>query len=171
MRRPVPTLARCEKTITRESRYWRRNFRGLLSLDDLRQEGRIVALRVLDAFDPNRGTEVETVLTVALRKHYRRLIKRTLMRAFLYNVETRVPLDRRRADQPDEVLAARLLLARLAKLPSGTRRLAFELMRANGRLSLVAQRYQWSAYETRKRVHALRAMLTGDRHGVDRRDV
>jgi hypothetical protein len=165
MRRPVPTLARCEATILRESRYWIRNFHGLIGVDDLRQEGRIVALRVLNHFDPMRGTQVETLLTDALRRHYRRLIKRTLVRAFLYDGSQRArfvaDLRERERMHPFGLVTARVLLSRVRELPLSEQRLAVALVQSDGRVASVARRYHWTRYYTHKRVSALRALLGG----------
>lgn len=139
----------------------------MLSVDDLKQEGHVVALHVLQTYDPNRPVEVETVLTTALRRHFRRLIKRTLMRAFLYDATERArftaDLRTRQRESPADALTARVMLARLATLPPGEQKLAAALVRTNGRLAPIARRYLWSAYETRKRVAALRQLLTGER--------
>lgn len=160
MRRPVPTLARCAPTITRESRYWARVFRGLLTVDDLRQEATIVALKVLDHYDPQRAAAVETLLTLALRRHFRRLIKRTLTRAFLYDAARRSLLVhelRARANvSPEDQAFARTLVARI---PPEDHTLAAALMDANGNVAAVARQQHWTLHYTNKRVAALRARI------------
>ncbi len=163
MKRPVPTLARCEPTISREARYWSRAFRGLLEVSDLRQEAQIVALKLLTHFDPMRDVKIDTLLTLALRQHFRRLVKRTLTRAFLYSLDQRARFvaelrARSRAD-PFGQIAARVLLSRLTTLSDDDQRLARTLIAMDGRLSRVAKRNHWTLYYTTKRVAALRAAL------------
>ena len=164
MRRPVPTHVQCEPTIKREARYWTSAFRGLLSFDDLHQEARIVALKVLEHFDPERNVKIETLLTVALRNHFRRLTKHVLTRAFLYSPNQRADLTSHlkinvRVD-PLGGITARLVLARLRTLSQDEQQLARLLITYDGHVRAVARRYQWSLATTYKRVAALRSALT-----------
>src|SRR2546429_4273829 len=157
MRRRVPTMRDCEETITRESRYWTRAFRGLLSVSDVRQEAFVVALTVLAAFDPERNVKISTLLTIALRRHFRRLVKHVLSRAFLYSgqraeLRAHVALDAR--VNPFGVINARLMLERLRALPRADQELARALVTHDGRIRAVALHYRWSLATTHKRVAA-----------------
>ncbi len=163
---PVPPLSRCLATIQREARYFQSQFRGLLSRDDLMQEGWLIALKVLEHFDSARGAKIETLLTLAIRQHFRRLIKTTLLRALIYTEEQRYRADARLREEfprviehPEDIHEARLITLRLRTLPVEQQRLAWELANSNGRISRVARDNGWSMRNARVRVSALRAAL------------
>jgi len=143
----------------RESRYWSRAFRGLLTVDDLRQEALIIALKVLDHYDPEREASVETVLTLALRRRFRRLIKRTLTRVFLYDDEQRALLVHTLRPRVSTVADQALARVLLSRIPQADRALAQALVEANGSVAAVARQQHWTLYYTTKRVLALRAAI------------
>jgi hypothetical protein len=163
MKHPVPTFAQCEPTIRREARYWARACRGLFDRDDLAQEARVVMLRVLDTYDPNRAVKIQTVLALSIRRHFRRLTRRALTRAFLTDPARRqqlvVDLHDRQQTSPLGAITARVLLARIAALSPAERALASVLAQEDGRLVRVAERYRWTLYQTRRRVQLLRAAI------------
>lgn len=168
MRRPVPTLARCEPTIKRESRYWARASRGLFSVDDLEQEAWIVALDVLLVYDPNRMTDVDAPLTIAIRRRFQAMVRRALTHAFVTNPVRRAKFvvdlfDRERVN-PVGALTARVLLARVAALPPASKALAVVLMHEDGSILRVAAHYHWTLREARRRVHALRIEILKEMH-------
>lgn len=179
MRTPVPRHEQCEPTIWREARYWSRVCRGVLTVDDLVQEGRKHAHEyVLIQFDPERGVKFETLLTLAIRRHFRRLIRVQMTRALLsringsvepsaaaltFNAET-ITLRTRSAREVGEAALARALgdewQRRLAALPPIYQQLASALLEHDGVLTYAARDLGWSTHNTRRRVQHLRAMLS-----------
>lgn len=165
----VPTLQQCAPTISRESRYWARAFRGILDRDDLEQEGRVVAWRkVLIAFDPSRGVQVETLLTLALRNHYRQLLREHRRRWMLPKAtttrvhSTRTPLD----GEPARPVIARVdaresLDVRIAlhRLSGDHQRLALDLIACGGKIPALATARRWPVSQTRRRVLTLREAM------------
>lgn len=159
----VPTLDDCASTITREVRYWTRTFRGLHARDDLQQEAMLVALRVLDTYDTQRGADVKTLLTLALRNHFRSMIRLTL-RHMLRTAHSDI-IDHARETtkaivDPRAGLDAALLLRRLRALSRPQQALAWALVNHGGDISKVSRDYGWSVAQTRKHVLRLRRTLT-----------
>ena len=162
-RTPVPTLTMCTATIARESNYWLSRFRGRVQRDDLQQEGAIVALKVIDAFDPTAGTRLTTYLTTALRRHYARRVREILLDTLDYTEEQRARVRAHVRAQsvvrPNEEI--RLMLMRLRRLPSAQRALALDLAYAEGKVRPVAKANGWTLREAQQRVEHLRAALRG----------
>jgi hypothetical protein len=163
-RTPVPQWSQCEYTIRREARYWRPRFQRQLSVDDLMQEGWLVAHKVLRIYDPSRGAKMETLLTLSIRRHFSRLVKRVLMRAMIYNEQQRQRIDNwlrvsRYDVNPTNALRARLIIAKLEMMSREDQALALHLLETNGCVKAVAKRNHWSLPFTRERVKALRAVL------------
>jgi len=159
----VPTLDDCASTIMREVRYWSRAFRGLHARDDLQQEAMLVALRVLDTYDTQRGADVKTLLTLALRNHFRSLIRLTLrhmLRTDHSGIVTHARETSRAIVDPRTGLDAALLLRRLRALSRPQQVLAWALVNRGGNISQVSKDYGWSVAQTRKHVLRLRRALT-----------
>src|SRR5258708_7387881 len=150
-RRPVPTFARCEPTIKREARYWSRQFRGQMTAGDLEGEAwEFTIEKVLPAYDPMRDVTIETYLTGCLRRHFQRMIKQHLTRAFLYTIDQRAVLVnnlRREADDPLALLAARMKLERLATLLPHQAALARLLVKYDGNVTDIARALGWTRHD------------------------
>jgi len=164
-KRPVPTHTRCEPTIKREARYWARAFRGLLTREDLENDAWEYTLKkVLPAYDPMRDVTIETYLTLSLRRHFRRMIKRTLTRAFLYRVEQHDALTNSLRDEMPvrdamASLNARLMLRKLATFSQREQALARLLIKYDGKVVEIARALGWSNRDAYQRVAALRTAL------------
>lgn len=162
-RTPVPTWASCEFTIYRESRYWSR-LSHLLTTDDLVQEGWLIAHKVLRAYDPTRNCKLETLLTLAIRRQFARLFKRTLQHAFIYterqgvdlrnHIEsTQQPLDVQRA------LDAWLMMACFERMSAEDQSLAWDIVELGHKIRHIAKRRAWSVPFTKERIAQLRRVL------------
>lgn len=162
-RTPVPTWGSCEYTIYREARYWQR-LTHLWSTEDLVQEGWIIAEKVLRAYDPRRNCKLETLLTLAIRRQFARLFKRTLQHGFIYterqgidlrnHVEmTQAPLDVHRS------LDAYLMMACFERLPADDQSLAWDIVEYGHKVRRIAKKRAWSVPFTKERIAQLRRVL------------
>lgn len=129
--------------------------------NDLQQEGVLVALKVLTYFDPTRGVKIETLLTTALRRHYRRHIRTVLNEALDYTLMQRegARAYERERGVVNLSVETRVLMARVRRLPEAQRALALDLFREGGALRKVAQSNHWSVTRTKRNVARLRATL------------
>jgi hypothetical protein len=128
------------------------------------QEGWLIAHKVLRNYDPSRGAKIETYLTLSLRRHFARLVKRVLMRTLFYNEQQEQSVDNwlrvsRYDVNPTNALRARLIVAKLEMMSREDQALALHLLETNGCVKAVAKKNHWSLPFTRERVRALRAVL------------
>lgn len=164
MRRAIPTDTALAPIITREVRHWRRAFRGLLDVNDLQQEAHVVALDTREGFDPARAPFL-TFYTLALRRHFARLLRRERLRALLLDEPSRALLNatlrvsKSGVSDPLTVLLARRTVDRLCALPELDQRLIAALVQFNGRVLPVARRFHWSLQRTYSRVAMLRRII------------
>lgn len=155
----VPPLARYEPTILREARYWAARFRGVYTVDDLKQEGWLVALRVMQTYDATRGMKVETLLTIALRRHYSMMVRAVVVRAIPDDVRDELralPRD----FNPVRAYEAGLLLKQLRALPDDQQSLARELIDHDGSVRALATARRWPISRATREVRRLREALS-----------
>jgi len=159
-RTPIPSHEHCVSTIEREAHYWARKFQGHLTYEDLRQEASIIAIRALRTFDPSRGPSINTYLTAAIRNRFRRLVKRTFLRAFTYHpgqYDAFRNAVRNEPVHPEEGYIASILLARLRALPAAQQKLAWDLVNTQQQSILgLAKQRRITAHRARTDVLALR---------------
>ena len=131
----------------------------------MEQEARIIALRVLNSYDPHHpgGATIDTLLADALRRAFKRLVKHTPASAEIYTVEQQTNLRAElRATQnvdPLRGIEAARVLARIARLPKPQQTLVRLLIAANGSVRRVAEIQRWPLAQTYRRVKRLRATL------------
>lgn len=186
MRRPPfdldqlpPKVRACWPTIRREAIWWAHPLTGPLrhthTINDLQQEGWIVAMRVLKHFKRSRKVKLETYLTTALHRHFRYMVTTALRRALTHAMFNRLddadPAIKAKhealtahspIDDLDHELDLELGIERLERLDPESRRLALALARCGGKIIPLAQLLRLPLYIVRPRVHALRARLKAE---------
>jgi DNA-directed RNA polymerase specialized sigma24 family protein len=172
VKRPVPHWSVCKKTVETTARVWaakfsRRSARRetpVLVLDDLIQEGWLIAHKVLRTYDPARGAKIETVLFVALHRHYARLLKQSLERTFKYTAEQQVRIADfelfQRYSNPSR-RKINLIMAKIAELTDEERTLVCDLVTMKQNAEKIARKRQWSLPFTQQRIDELKAVLKG----------
>lgn len=154
----VPPLSRYEPTIMREARYWASRFRGIYTVDDLKQEGWLVALRVMSEYDATRPVKVETYLTVALRRRFSSMVRSVVTRVVVADaLRDALPRD----FNPARAYEAGVLFKRLRALPSDQQALARDLLDHDGSVRALAASRKWPMYRATKEVKRLRDALNG----------
>jgi DNA-directed RNA polymerase specialized sigma24 family protein len=168
VKRPHWTV--CEKTVNATARVWaakfsRRSARHetpVLTHDDLIQEGWLVAHKVLRTYDPKRGAKIETVLFIALHRHYARLLKRSLEKTFRYTAEQQARIADYALFQPHhDSRKIRLLMAKIDELTDDEHDLVRDLIALKSSAVKIARKRQWSIPFTQQRIDELRAVLKG----------
>jgi len=175
MKRPHWTA--CTKTVETTARVWaakfgRRSARRetpVLTLDDLIQEGWIVAHKVMRTYDAKRGAKLETVLFIALHRHFARLLKRSLEKTFKYTAEQQMRITDyelfQRHSNPDR-RKVNLIMAKieeLDRLSPADAALIRDLvtMKQDVKKIARARNRQWSIPFTQQRIDELKAVLKG----------
>lgn len=174
-----PTVRECWPTIRREAIRWGHPVTGPLrhthTINDLQQEGWIVAIRVLKHFKRARKVKLDTYLTTALRRHFHRMTTTAMRRALTHAMfnrlddadpEIKLKQEALTAHSPiaelDHELDLELGIERLERLDPESRRLALALARCGGKIIPLAQLLRLPLYLVRARVHALRARLKAE---------
>lgn len=134
----------------------------MLTHDDLIQEGWLVAHKVMRTYNLKRGAKVETVLFIALHRHYARLLKRSLEKTFKYTAEQqRLIADYSLFQSPESSRKMRLLMAKIHELTEDEKDFIRELIDTKQNVEKIASKRQWSIPFTQQRIDELRAVLKG----------
>lgn len=172
MKRSRPHWTACQKTVETTARVWaakfsRRSARHetpVLTYDDLVQEGWLVAHKVMRTYNAKRGAKIETVLFVSLHRHFARLLKHALVRAFKYTAEQQqiiADFELFRSQYHAESRRVRLIMAKIAELTPDERALVCDLVNMKQNTARIAKKRQWSIPFTEQRIEELRAVLKG----------
>lgn len=113
-------------------------------------------------YNLKRGAKVETVLFIALHRHYARLLKRSLEKTFKYTAEQqRLIADYSLFQSPESSRKMRLLMAKIHELTEDEKDFIRELIDTKQNVEKIASKRQWSIPFTQQRIDELRAVLKG----------